>query len=247
MLDKIEEAKKILKENNVKQVLCAFSDIRGFMQTFSIPAREFVEENVFEDGIGFDGSSIRGFKTIEASDVVWMPDASTIKLVPWIDDDVQRTAIMFGDIYEAWGTEVANCDPRGYVAKKYQKMLADEGKSAIFGPEIEFFVFESINPTNLVWDLWVSPNGGVGDSWGPPRVMPQSPEITPGNYIIRPKEGYFKPPPEDTTVEYRNELVHYLEMLDVMIEYHHHEVATAGQVELNFKPKELVDVGDAFY
>ena len=247
LLDKIEEAKKILKENNVKQVLCAFSDIRGFMQTFSIPAREFVEGNVFEDGIGFDGSSIRGFKTIEASDVVWMPDASTIKLVPWIDDDVQRTAIMFGDIYEAWGTEVANCDPRGYVAKKYQKMLADEGKSAIFGPEIEFFVFEFINPTNLVWDLWVSPNGGVGDSWGPPRVMPQSPEITPGNYIIRPKEGYFKPPPEDTTVEYRNELVHYLEMLDVMIEYHHHEVATAGQVELNFKPKELVDVGDAFY
>jgi len=65
--------------------------------------------------------------------------------------------------------------------------------------------------------------------------------------VIRPKEGYFRAPPEDTTVEYRNELVYYLEKLGVTVEYHHHEVATAGQIELNFKPKQLVDVGDAFY
>jgi len=246
MSEAIEQAKKVLKENGVRQVLCAFSDVRGILQTFSIPAREFTEGGAFE-GIGFDGSSVRGFKTIEQSDMVWMPDASTLKVVPWIDDPVQKTAIMFGDVYEAWGESVADCDPRGYVAKRVMDELSDKGLSAIFGPEIEFFVFESVDPTNLTWDFWVSPNGGAGDSWGPPRVMPRSPETTPGGFIIRPKEGYFRAPPEDTTVEYRNELVYYLEQLDVEVEYHHHEVATAGQVELDFKPKQLVDVSDAFF
>ncbi len=243
----MEEAKKLLKDNDVKQVLCAFSDVRGFMQTFSIPAREFTEGGAFENGIGFDGSSIRGFKTIESSDLVWMPDPNTTRIIPWIDDPIQKTAIMFGNVYEAWGVEMADCDPRGYVATRYEKMLKDEGMSAIFGPEIEFFVFEGMDPTNLSWDMWVSPNGGAGDSWGPPRVMPESSEISPGGFFIRPKEGYFRPPPEDTTVEYRNELTHYLDELGVQIEYHHHEVATAGQIELDFKPKTLVDVGDAFY
>ncbi len=242
----IEKAKKILKEDEIKQVLCAFSDIRGYLQTFSIPAREFVNGSAF-DGIGFDGSSIRGFKTIEQSDVVWKPDPSTLKIIPWIKDPVQKTAIMFGDVYEAWGEEIADCDPRGYVAKRIEKELSDKGLSAVFGPEIEFFLFEKVDPTRLQYDLWVSPNGGAGDSWGPPRVMPESPELTPGGYIIRPKEGYFRPPPEDLTVEYRNELVEYLEALGIVVEYHHHEVATAGQVELDFKPKTLVDVGDAFY
>mgnify|MGYP000112022963 FL=1 len=243
----MEEAVKILKENGVRQVLCAFSDIRGFMQTFSIPAREFTEGSAFENGIGFDGSSIRGFKTIEQSDLVWMPDPATLKVIPWIDDPIQKSAIMFGNVYEAWGSEIADCDPRGFVASKHEEELKEKGMSVIFGPEIEFFVFESLDPTNLTWDMWVSPNGGAGDSWGPPRVMPESSEIDPGSFFIRPKEGYFRPPPEDTTVEYRNELTYYLEFLGVDIEYHHHEVATAGQVELDFKPKKLVDVGDAFY
>ncbi len=243
----VDNARKLLKNEGVKQVLCAFSDIRGILQTFSIPAREFIEGDYFETGIGFDGSSVRGFRSIEKSDMVWMPDPSTMKVIPWIDDPVQKSAIMFGDIYEPWGSDLADCDPRGYVAKRHFEKLKEKGMSAVFGPEIEFFVFESIDPTVLNYDLWVSPNGGAGDSWGPPRVMPSSPEITPGNFIIRPKEGYFRAPPEDTTVEYRNELVDHLEKMGVIVEYHHHEVATAGQVELNFKPKELVDVGDTFY
>ncbi|WP_457548634.1 type I glutamate--ammonia ligase [Archaeoglobus sp.] len=242
------DVRDVLKKHEIKQVLCAFSDVRGYLMTFSIPAREFIEGDALEDGIGFDGSSIRGFKTIEQSDMVWKADPETLRIVPWINDPIHKTAILFGDVYEAGGKDLAECDPRGYVAKRLQKKLAEEGKSVIFGPEIEFFVFESLDPMCLAWDLWVSPNGGAGDSWGPPRVMPESPELTPGkNFIIRPKEGYFRAPPEDTTVEYRNELVHYLEQMDVIVEYHHHEVATAGQVELDFKPKQLVQVGDAFY
>ena len=241
-----EEARKILEENDVKHVLCAFADVRGYLMTFSIPAREFIEGNAF-DGIGFDGSSIRGFKTIDQSDMVWMPDPETLRVIPWENDPLQKSAIMFGDVYEAWAAEQADCDPRGYVAKRVEKDLKEKGLSVIFGPEIEFFLFERVDPTRLYWDIWVSPNGGAGDSWGPPRVMPESRELEAGWYVIRPKEGYFRPPPEDTTVAYRNELVHHLEKLGIIVEYHHHEVATAGQVELDFKPKQLVDVSDAFY
>lgn len=100
--------------------MCAFSDLRGYLLTFSIPAREFIEGSAFE-GIGFDGSSVRGFKSIEQSDMLWMPDAETMKIIPWINDPVQKSAIVFGDIYEAWASEIAECDPRGYVAKRIQK------------------------------------------------------------------------------------------------------------------------------
>ncbi|MEM4456376.1 MAG: glutamine synthetase beta-grasp domain-containing protein, partial [Archaeoglobaceae archaeon] len=244
-MNEIEKAKAILKENNIRQVFCAFSDVRGYLMTFSIPAREFIDGNAFE-GIGFDGSSIRGFKSIDQSDMLWVPDPKTLRVIPWINDAIQRSAIMFGDVYEAWATGVAECDPRGYVAKRVEKELESQGMTAIFGPEIEFFVFKGVDFRNLVWDLWTSPNGGAGDSWGAPRILPFSDELSNG-YIIRPKEGYFRAPPEDTTVEYRNELVYNLEQLGVMVEYHHHEVATPGQIELDFRPKQLTAVGDAFY
>ncbi|MDW7990380.1 MAG: type I glutamate--ammonia ligase [Archaeoglobaceae archaeon] len=244
-MDVRENAKNLLRENKVKQVLCAFSDIRGYLMTFSIPAKEFVDGNGFE-GIGFDGSSIRGFKSIEQSDMIWIPDPATLRIIPWTNDPIHKSAMMFGDVFEAWASQIADCDPRGYVAKRMEKELESTGMTAIFGPEIEFFVFSGIDFRNLVWDLWTSPNGGAGDSWGAPRVLPLSPELN-GSYVIRPKEGYFRAPPEDTTLEYRNELVHCLEHLGVNVEYHHHEVATPGQIELDFKPKKLTAVGDAFY
>lgn len=246
-----EEAIRKLKEAKVKNVLCFFSDVRGILQSFTIPADGFIEGDAFETGIGFDGSSIRGFKTIEMSDMVWMPDAATTRVIPWIDDPIQKSAIIFGDIYEAFGEKgggvVSEVDPRGYVARRAMKKAEKMGYRAIFGPEIEYFVFESIDPTKLEYDLWVSPNGGKGDSWGPPRVVPRSPEITPGGIILRPKEAYFRAPPEDTTNDYRNEVAYYLTQMGVKVEYHHHEVATAGQIELDFSPKEVVECGDAFY
>jgi len=245
-----EEFKKILEDSNTRNVMCMFSDLRGILQSFTIPAREFIEGTAVE-GIGFDGSSIRGFKSIEESDVVWVPDLASVRPVPWIDDPVQKSAVVFGDIYEAFGErgggKPSEVDPRGFVARKAVDMAKEMGYTAVFGPEIEFFVFESLDPTMLTYDLWVSPNGGKGDSWGPPRVVPESAEITPGGYILRPKEAYFRAPPEDTTNDYRNELAANLEEMGVMIEYHHHEVATAGQVELNYKAKPLIECGDAFY
>ncbi|WP_297502131.1 type I glutamate--ammonia ligase [Thermococcus sp.] len=244
-IEAVEWAKKVLAEKGIRQVLCAFTDVRGYLLTFSIPAREFIEGSAFEDGIGFDGSSVRGFKSIEQSDMVWKPDPSTLRVIPWAEG-IHASAVMFGDVYEAGGRDQADCDPRGFVAKRLKKELGEEGRSAIFGPEIEFFVFDGIDARSLAWDLFVTPNGGEGDSWGAPRVIPKSRELE-ELPIIRPKEGYFRAPPEDRTLEYRNELVYYLEKMGIIVEYHHHEVATAGQVEFDFKPFGLVDVGDAFY
>ncbi|MGC8850230.1 MAG: glutamine synthetase beta-grasp domain-containing protein, partial [Candidatus Bathyarchaeia archaeon] len=239
-----------MKEEGIENVLCMFSDLRGILQSFTVPAKEFLEGDAFK-GIGFDGSSVRGFKAIEESDMVWMPDPSTFTVIPWVSDSPQKSMLGFGDIYEAFGERSGGCvsevDPRGYVAAKAVEEAELMGFKAVFGPEIEFFVFESVDPTHLSYDLWVSPNGGRGDSWGPPRVVPRSPEITPGKLILRPKEAYFRAPPEDSTNDYRNELAYTLRRMGVEVEMHHHEVATSGQIELDYKAMEAIKCGDAFY
>ncbi len=245
-MEAIDTAKESLKKNKIRWVHTAFVDMRGLMQDVVIPAKQYTKGQALTAGIGFDGSSVRGFKTIHESDMILKPDPETLAIIPWTTDEKQRSAIILGDIYEAFGgTEPSDVDPRGYVAKKAAKAAADMGYTGFFGPELEYFVFSSIDPTNLVWDMWVSPKGGAGDSWGAPRVVPKSPETTPGNHTLRPKEAYFRPPPEDTTVEYRNEVASLLEEnFDTEIEMHHHEVATAGQIEIDFKYGELVKTAD---
>jgi glutamine synthetase len=239
-----------MQTEKIENILCMFSDLRGILQSFTVPAKEFADGSAY-NGTGFDGSSVRGFKTIEMSDMIWMPDPASFTVIPWISEPLQKSAIIFGDIYEAFGEKdggkVSDVDPRGYVASKAVKEAEQMGFKAVFGPEIEYFIFENADPTHLEYDLWVSPNGGRGDSWGPPRVVPQSPEITPGKYILRPKEAYFRPPPEDSTNDYRNELTYHLRRMGIDVEMHHHEVATSGQIELDYKPKEAIECGDAFF
>jgi glutamine synthetase len=245
-MDAITTAKETLKKNKIRWVHTAFIDIRGLMQDVIIPARQFIEGQALTAGIGFDGSSVRGFKAINESDMILKPDPTTLSIIPWTIEAQQRSAIILGDVYEAFGgNQPSVVDPRGYVAGNAVKAAADMGYTGFFGPELEYFVFKSIDPTNLVWDMWVSPKGGAGDSWGAPRVVPQSPETTPGAHTLRPKEAYFRPPPEDTTVEYRNEVASILEEnFDTEIEMHHHEVATAGQIEIDFKYGELMKTAD---
>jgi glutamine synthetase len=245
-VEAINQAKEILKKNKIRWVHTAFVDIRGLMQDVVIPSKHFTEGQALTAGIGFDGSSVRGFKTINESDMILKPDPTTLSIIPWTTDDIQRSAIILGDIYEAFGgNEASVVDPRGYVARNAVKAASDMGYTGFYGPELEYFVFKSIDPTHLVWDMWVSPKGGAGDSWGAPRVVPVSPETTPGSHTLRPKEAYFRPPPEDTTVEYRNEVASILEEnFNTEIEMHHHEVATAGQIEIDFKYGELVKTAD---
>jgi glutamine synthetase len=154
------------------------------MQDVVIPTKQYVEGPAFTAGIGFDGSSVRGFKEIHESDMILKPDPKTLAIIPWGSDAKQRSAVVIGDIYEAYGSdEPSDVCPRGYVAKRAAKEAEENGYSSCFGPELEYFVFTSVDPTKLVWDLWVSPKGGAGDSWGAPRVVPQSPEITPGGVL----------------------------------------------------------------
>jgi len=242
----LKDAIEALKRNKVRWVHSTFVDIRGLMQDVVIPAREYINGNAFTSGIGFDGSSIRGFKSIEESDMILKPDPKTLAIIPWTSDEKQKSAIVIGDIYEAYGEEEPSevCS-RGYVAKRAVKTAEEMGYAGYFGPELEYFIFTSVDPTKLVWDLWVSPKGGEGDSWGAPRVVPESPEISPGSFTLRPKEAYFRPPPEDTTIEYRNEVASILEdSFGFRIEMHHHEVATAGQLEIDFRFGDLVETAD---
>ena len=243
----VKKATKTLEKDKVRWVHSTFIDIRGLMQDVIIPAKHYTESNAFTSGIGFDGSSIRGFKSIEESDMILMPDPETLVSIPWTSDGAQKSAIIIGDIYEAFGgKEPSEVCSRSYVAKRAAKTASDSGYTGFFGPELEYFLFSSIDPTKLIWDLWVSPKGGEGDSWGAPRVVPQSPEISAGNQLtLRPKEAYFRPPPDDTTVEYRNEVATILEdHFGLDIEMHHHEVATAGQIEIDFKYGGLVETAD---
>lgn len=244
--EKTKKAIETLRTNEVRWVHSTFIDIRGLMQDMIIPARDYIEGSAFISGIGFDGSSIRGFKSIEESDMIFMPDPGTLAIIPWTQEKNQKSAIVLGDVYEAYGgNEPSEVDPRGYVAKRAIKSAEEMGYKGYFAPELEYFIFSSIDPTKLVWDLWVSPKGGEGDSWGAPRVVPQSPEISAGSYTLRPKEAYYRPPPEDTTIEYRNEVSSILEdYFDFKIEKHHHEVATAGQIEIDFRFGPLLDTAD---
>ncbi|MFQ6085400.1 MAG: type I glutamate--ammonia ligase [Candidatus Bathyarchaeia archaeon] len=242
----LDRATRLLKDHSVRWVHSAFVDIRGMLQDVVIPANLYTEGSAFVNGIPFDGSSIRGFKSIEESDMVLKPDPQTLAIIPWENTAKQRSAIILGDVYEAYGaSEPSDVCPRGHVARRTVKAAKGMGYTGYFGPELEYFVFTSIDPTKLVWDPWVSPTGGSGDAWGAPRVVPESPEIRPGGVTLRPKEAYFRPPPEDTTIAYRNEVASILvDNFGFKVEMHHHEVATAGQIEIDFQYGSLVETSD---
>ncbi|MFX1236674.1 MAG: type I glutamate--ammonia ligase [Promethearchaeota archaeon] len=244
-LSPVEAAKKTLIDEKVQWVLCAFTDIRGIFQSFSSPVHHFIEgTQYFETGIGFDGSSIRGFKELHTSDMIFYPDPSALYVLPWTEG-IQKTAVIIGDIREPFGSvEASDVDPRGFVAKRAVDMASKMGYTSNFGPEIEFFVFKSIDPSKLDYDIFVSPAGGSGDSWGPPRVNPVSPDTTVGGYILRPKEAYFRNPPEDSTNAYRNELAYTIEQMGYTVEMHHHEVSTKGQCELNYRYGPTIETAD---
>ncbi|MFX1295169.1 MAG: type I glutamate--ammonia ligase [Promethearchaeota archaeon] len=241
----VEKTRKNIIDNKIKWILNAFTDIRGIFQSFSSPVENYLEDDqYFDAGIGFDGSSIRGFKSIHNSDMIFFPNLDALYILPWTDGD-QKTAILIGDIREPYGSNIASdVDPRGYVASRAVEAAKSMGYTAYFGPEIEFFVFKKVDPSHLSYDLYVSPAGGSGDSWGPPRVNPMSAETDNGGYILRPKEAYFRNPPEDTTTEYRNDVVSALIKMGYTVEMHHHEVATKGQVEMNYKYDNLLKTAD---
>jgi len=223
------------KENGVRVVDIRFMDFPGVWQHFSVPLSE-LEESSFDDGYGFDGSSIRGWQPINASDMLVIPDANTAKIDPFFEIP---TLVMIGNIFDPITREPYTRDPR-HIAQKAEAYLSSTGigDTVYIGPEAEFFIFDSIryeSGSNVSYYEVDSVEG----PWNTSRE--ESPNL---GYKPRPKEGYFPVPPTDKFQDLRTEMMLTLEKLGIDVECQHHEVATAGQSEIDMRFKPLVQMGD---
>ena len=224
-----------IKEHNVRIVDVRFTDLPGVWQHFSLPAVAF-DADFFDDGIGFDGSSIRGFQTIEESDMLVVPDATTAFLDPFTE---HQTMVLICSVRDPITGQVYSRDSRN-IAQKAESYLKSSGLADVsyWGPEAEFFVFNDIRygqGTNYGFYQIDSVEG----AWNTGEE--EEPNL---GHKPRPKEGYFPVPPTDSMQDLRSEMV--LTMIDagIDIEVHHHEVATAGQAEIDMRYDSLTRMGD---
>src|ERR1041384_1405339 len=226
---------EMAKKAGAKMVDVKFVDTFGTWQHFSVPISELTEE-VFDDGFGFDGSSIRGWKSIEASDMLAMPDPDSAFIDPFM---AVPTLSLTCTIAETGTKEAYNHDPRG-IAQRGEAYLKSTGlaDSAVFGPEAEFFIFDDIR-----FDSKSNGTFYAIDSeeaiWNTSRE--EAPNLA---NKIRHKEGYFPVAPIDTQQDIRSEMCLIMEELGVTIERQHHEVATAGQAEIDYRFDTLVKSAD---
>jgi len=193
-------------------------------------------EEVFADGYGFDGSSIRGWKSIEASDMLAMPDPATAFIDPFCS---VPTLSLTCTIAETGTKEAYNRDPRG-IAQRGEKYLLSTGlaDAAVFGPEAEFFIFDSVQFDS-------KSNGCFYSVDSEEAIWNTGKEEMPNlGYKIRNKEGYFPVAPNDTQQDIRTEMCLVMEQLGIKIERQHHEVATGGQAEIDFRFDTLVKTAD---
>ncbi len=227
---------ELAKKNGAKMVDIKFVDTFGTWQHFSCPISELSEDS-FTEGFGFDGSSIRGWKSIEASDMLAMPDPATA----FIDPFCAATTLSLTCTIAETGTRAAyNRDPRG-IAQRAEQYLAGTGlaDSAVFGPEAEFFIFDDVRFDHKSNGTFYSVESSEG-VWNTGRD--EMPNL--GNKI-RHKEGYFPVAPADSQQDIRTEMCLVMESLGVKIERQHHEVATAGQAEIDYRFDTLVRSADA--
>ncbi len=226
---------QMIEENDVKMVDLRFMDFPGLWQHFSVPARE-IEEDTFESGLGFDGSSIRGWQAINESDMLVKPVPESAFIDPFFE---HNTLVMICNICDPVTGEDYTRDPRN-IARKAENYLLSSGiaDTAYFGPEAEFFIFEDIRFDQNAHEGYYHIDSVEG-VWNSGKV--ESPNL---GYKPRYKEGYFPVPPTDSLQDIRTEMVLTLEDIGVAIEAQHHEVATGGQSEIDMKFSSLVAMGD---
>jgi glutamine synthetase len=234
MTETVKDVLDLIKENEIRMVDFRFIDPFGVWQHFSVSARE-VSEDTFEDGLGFDGSSIRGFQTIDQSDMLLIPDTTTTFIDPIFE---VPTAVMICDIFDPLTRQPYPKDPR-YVAKKAEAYLKQTGiaDTSFFGPEAEFFVFDHVRyggGTNSSFYFVDSTEGW----WNTGRET----ENLGGQ--IQAKRGYFPAPPTDTLQDLRSLMVLAMEDVGLEVEVHHHEVGTAGQCEIDLRFDTLTRMAD---
>ena len=226
----------MIKENEAKFVDFRFTDTRGKEQHVTVPVSAF-DEDKFEEGHAFDGSSIAGWKGIEASDMLLLPDPDTANIDPFMED---TTVFMQCDVIEPSDGKGYDRDPRS-IAKRAEAYLKSSGvgDTAFFGPELEFFIFDSIRWQDDMSGCFVK----IGSEEAP---WSSSAEIEGGNTGHRPrvKGGYFPVPPVDSFQDMRSEMCLILEQMGIPVEVHHHEVAGAGQNEIGTKFSTLTKRAD---
>src|SRR5215207_216612 len=226
---------EMARKEGAKMVDVKFVDTFGTWQHFSVPIAELTEE-LFEDGFGFDGSSIRGWKSIEASDMLAMPDPATAFSEPFC---AVPTLSVTCTIAETGTKEAYNRDPRG-ISQRAEQYLKSTGlaDTAVFGPEAEFFIFDNVQYDHKSNGTFYSVDSEEA-IWNSGRD--EMPNL---GYKIRHKEGYFPVAPVDTQQDIRTEMCLIMEKLGIHVERQHHEVATAGQAEIDFRFDTLVKTAD---
>ena len=229
------EVLALCREKNVKVVDLRFMDFPGLWQHFSVPVSVLTEDS-FEDGCGFDGSSIRGWKSISESDMIVVPEPGTAMIDPFMQ---ATTLVMICNVLDPITREDYVKDPRN-VAKKAEHYMRSTGiaDTAYIGPECEFFIFDDIRfdqTTNSGYYFIDSKEG----CWNTGRE--ENPNL---GYKPRNKEGYFPVPPTDSQQDIRTEMMLALIDAGIDVEAQHHEVATGGQAEIDMRFDSLVRMAD---
>ena len=225
----------MIRENEVKMVDLKFVDMPGTWQHFTIPAAMF-DEDIFTEGVAFDGSSVRGFQKINESDMMLALDPDTAILDPFTE---VATVSIIADVFDPITKAKYSRDPRN-IAKKAEAYMQSTGiaDTAYFGPEAEFYIFNDVrfDQTMNSGYYFIDSDEGV---WNSGRE--EKPNL--GNKM-RIKEGYFPAPPTDTLQDLRSEMVLTLMEAGVPVEVHHHEVGNAGQAEIDVRFDTLLKMAD---
>ncbi|MFZ0493708.1 MAG: type I glutamate--ammonia ligase [Acidimicrobiia bacterium] len=225
-----------IEESGFEFVDLRFCDLPGQVQHFTIPARALTEES-FEEGFGFDGSSIRGFQEIQESDMILIPDPEMAIEDPFLE---HKTLLVYCFVHDPTTGEPYDRDPR-YVAKKAEIYLEGTGiaETSYWGPEAEFYIFDSARFDQSQFSAFYEVDSIEG-AWNSGTDEPG------GNLAHKPryKEGYFPVPPTDHYQDLRSEMTAALEAAGIEVEVHHHEVGTAGQAEIDIKYDTLLRQAD---
>jgi glutamine synthetase len=232
------EVLRLVQDEAVEIVDLRFIDLPGLTQHFSIPAHALTED-LFEEGIGFDGSSIRGFQEIQESDMLLFPDPNTTVIDPFRQ---HKTINLNCFVRDPITLESYSRDPR-YIAQKAEAYLKTTGvaDTCYFGPEAEFFIFDEVRYAQDGHSAYYEVDSVEGHWNTDSPGRDGTPNL---GYKIRPKEGYFPVPPADHFQDLRSEMILTMERLGIEVEVQHHEVATAGQAEIDMRFDTLLTMAD---
>src|SRR6266852_64131 len=230
-----DEVRQMATKAGVKIVDLRFVDLPGMWQHFSIPIED-LDDDIFSEGIGFDGSSIRGFQQINESDMLLFPDPETAYVDPCLE---VPTISIICDVKDPITGKPYSRDPR-YIVQKAEAYLKSSGIADVsyWGPELEFYIFDDVRYDQTAFTGYYRIDSDEG-IWNSGRE--EHPNL---GYKLRHKEGYFPVPPSDQLQDLRSEIILKMKEVGIKVEVHHHEVGTAGQGEIDMRFSPLKKMAD---